>query len=213
MSDTTKFFLDESRVPKAWYNINADMPVPPEPVLHPQTREMPHHWQKLAVEEKLLESGLHFCILQPSAYMQNIAAYWEEIVGEGRYTVPYGEGGALSLVDLEDVAEAAAIVLTDSNHDGATYELAGPDALSPVAIADLLSERLGRAVTAAEVAVDDWERQMRSRGASEYAIDALSRMFRYYDRHGLRGSSRVLEWLLGRPPGTLGEFLARIAES
>ena len=34
-----KFLLDESRLPKAWYNIAPDMPVPPQPVLHPQTRE------------------------------------------------------------------------------------------------------------------------------------------------------------------------------
>lgn len=39
MSDKTKFLLDESKLPKAWYNINADMPVPPEPVLHPGTLE------------------------------------------------------------------------------------------------------------------------------------------------------------------------------
>lgn len=39
MSDDTKYLLDESKLPKAWYNINADMPVPPEPVLHPQTLE------------------------------------------------------------------------------------------------------------------------------------------------------------------------------
>ena len=32
-----KYVLDESRLPKAWYNINADMPVPPSPVLHPGT--------------------------------------------------------------------------------------------------------------------------------------------------------------------------------
>jgi tryptophan synthase beta chain len=31
--------MDESKLPRAWYNINADMPVPPEPVLHPQTLE------------------------------------------------------------------------------------------------------------------------------------------------------------------------------
>ncbi|MBI1946309.1 MAG: TrpB-like pyridoxal phosphate-dependent enzyme [Deltaproteobacteria bacterium] len=34
-----KFLLDESRLPKAWYNINADLPVPPTPVLHPQTMQ------------------------------------------------------------------------------------------------------------------------------------------------------------------------------
>ena len=37
MSTQTKYLLDESKLPQAWYNINADMPVPPEPVLHPQT--------------------------------------------------------------------------------------------------------------------------------------------------------------------------------
>ncbi len=39
MNERTKYILDESRLPKAWYNINADMPIPPEPVLHPQTLE------------------------------------------------------------------------------------------------------------------------------------------------------------------------------
>ena len=39
MSDRTRFDLDQSRIPKAWYNINADMPVPPTPVLHPGTME------------------------------------------------------------------------------------------------------------------------------------------------------------------------------
>jgi tryptophan synthase beta chain len=34
-----QFLLEESRIPRAWYNINADMPVPPQPVLHPRTLE------------------------------------------------------------------------------------------------------------------------------------------------------------------------------
>ena len=37
MSDTVKYVLDESRIPKAWYNIVADLPAPPPPVLHPGT--------------------------------------------------------------------------------------------------------------------------------------------------------------------------------
>jgi len=39
MAEQTKFLLDESKLPQAWYNINADMPVPPQPVLHPGTLE------------------------------------------------------------------------------------------------------------------------------------------------------------------------------
>jgi tryptophan synthase beta chain len=39
MTERTKYLLDESKLPQAWYNINADMPVPPAPVLHPGTLE------------------------------------------------------------------------------------------------------------------------------------------------------------------------------
>jgi tryptophan synthase beta chain len=37
MSDTVKYHLDESRIPKVWYNIAADLPKPLSPVLHPGT--------------------------------------------------------------------------------------------------------------------------------------------------------------------------------
>ena len=37
MAEKTKFLLDESQIPKAWYNIMADMPHPPAPPLHPGT--------------------------------------------------------------------------------------------------------------------------------------------------------------------------------
>jgi tryptophan synthase beta chain len=39
MSEQTRYLLSESELPRFWYNINADMPVPPTPVLHPQTME------------------------------------------------------------------------------------------------------------------------------------------------------------------------------
>ena len=39
MSDPVKYLLDESDIPKSWYNINADLPEPMPPVLHPGTKE------------------------------------------------------------------------------------------------------------------------------------------------------------------------------
>jgi len=39
MTDTVKFVLDETRIPKRWYNIMADLPSPPPPVLHPGTKQ------------------------------------------------------------------------------------------------------------------------------------------------------------------------------
>ena len=40
MSDQTRFLLSENDIPKFWYNINADSPVPPTPVLNPITKEL-----------------------------------------------------------------------------------------------------------------------------------------------------------------------------
>ena len=37
MSDSVKYLLDESRIPTSWYNLMADLPSPPPPVLHPGT--------------------------------------------------------------------------------------------------------------------------------------------------------------------------------
>src|SRR5512141_2288668 len=39
MSERTRFILNESELPKSWYNIYADSPVPPAPVLRPDTLE------------------------------------------------------------------------------------------------------------------------------------------------------------------------------
>ena len=39
MTDTVKYVLDESRIPKAWYNLQADLPKPLPPVLHPGTKQ------------------------------------------------------------------------------------------------------------------------------------------------------------------------------
>jgi NAD(P)H dehydrogenase (quinone) len=73
-------------------------------VLHPQIEAMPHHWNKLQVEEMLLSSALDITILQPTAYMQNSLAQWDDMVGDRIYRVPYPTETRLSLVDLDDVA-------------------------------------------------------------------------------------------------------------
>ena len=129
---------------------------------------MPHHWLKMRVEELLFASGLAFTILQPAAYMQNVLAHWDRIVGEGVYPVPYPVETRLSLVDLEDVAEAAAIVLTEPGHAGATYELAGPEALTQTEVANILGQQLGRTVHAQAVPLTDWEHAARAAGLGDY---------------------------------------------
>jgi uncharacterized protein YbjT (DUF2867 family) len=179
-------------------------------VLHPQTEAMPHHWNKLRVEELIFQSGLPFTVLQPAAYMQNVLAFWEGIDLQGVYRVPYATETRLGMVDLEDVATVAASILTEPGHEGAIYELAGPDVLSQDEVAATLSRHLGREVRAETVPLEAWERGARAAGLGDYQVDTLMAMFRYYERNGFWGNPHVLTWLLGRPPESFGAFVARV---
>jgi NAD(P)H dehydrogenase (quinone) len=180
-------------------------------VLHPQIEAMPHHWNKLRVEEMLFSSRLEITILQPTAYMQNSLAEWDRMVRDGVYRVPYPINTRLSLVDLEDVAAAAAIVLTNASHSGATYELVGTQPLSQVEIAEAFGRALKKPVRAEAETVGSWDARAHSAGMDDYARETLIKMFRAYARDGLRGNPNVLGWLLGRPPTSLESFAARTA--
>jgi uncharacterized protein YbjT (DUF2867 family) len=178
-------------------------------VLQPQIEAMPHHWKKLRVEEALLQSGLSITILQPTAYMQNILAQWDSISQKGRYSVPYPGETRLSMVDLEDVAQAAATVLTEPGHAGATYELVGEHAISQTEVAAILSQKLNRPILVTVTPLKEWEERARASGLGDYQVDTLVRMFRYYADYGFEGNPRVLSWLLGRPPRSFEAFVAR----
>jgi uncharacterized protein YbjT (DUF2867 family) len=178
-------------------------------VLHPQTEAMPHHWRKLRVEELLFTQDVAWTILQPAAYMQNVFAYWQTIEQEGVYRVPYAVNTRLGLVDLADVAAAAATVLLDPTHTCATYELCGPEILDQSEIAAVLSGQLARPVRAEAQDRSQWAQVALAGGQNPDAVQTLLKMFEYYERHGFYGSPRVLAMLLGRKPSTFAEVAAR----
>lgn len=178
-------------------------------VFRPQIEAMPHHWRKMRVEEMLFSSGLVFTILQPTAYMQNILGGLDQIQEDGRYQVPYSTDTATSLVDLEDVAEVASIVLSSDDHAYATYELVGMEAVSQDEIARILSEALSQDIHAETQSLDAWARDALSGGLGEKQIDGLVKMFQYYEGYNFKGNARVLKGLLGREPTKLLKAITR----
>ena len=141
--------------------------------------------------------------------MQNILANWNQILN-GKYPIPYSPETCLSLVDLEDVAEAAAIVLIESGHIGATIELVGTAAMSQAAIARTLADQRGRPVEAEVIPLEEWERTARASGLGDYQVLTLMKMFCYYESHGFIGNPNALSCLLGRQPTSFAEFVKRI---
>ena len=175
-------------------------------VLHPQVEAMPHHWQKMRVEEALFTSGIPFTILQPAAYMQNILVEWKNIQQEGIIRVPYSPESKGSPVDLNDVADVASLVLSDRDHIGATYELCGPDILTYQEQATILSEYIDRSIRVEQISLNEWKTLAYGAGLRTYSVESLLKMFLYYDLYGFSGSSHVLSTLLQRPPTSFIEF-------
>jgi len=178
-------------------------------VLHPHTEQMPHHWNKARVEEALFESGLDFTILQPAPYMQNLLTGWKLITEAGILRCPYPVETRLSLVDLQDVAQAAALVLTRGGHAEATYELVGTPPLTQLEVARILGDALGYPIRAEAQPLEAWEAQARAAGLPDEQLAMLTKMFDFYARHGLTGNPNTLRWLLGREPTTLAAFAQR----
>jgi len=178
-------------------------------VLDPAIEAMPHHWLKHQVEQLLAASGLPYAVLQPCAYMQNIGPLSDPIMRRGELRVPYSAESAMSVVDLKDVAEAAAHVLTGPIRSGATFPLCGPHPISAAGMAEILGRYIGRSVTPVHVGLPEWEEGARASGLDDYAIDALLKMFEWYDQHDFVGDADPLAGLLGRPPTSFRAFVQR----
>ena len=169
-------------------------------VLRPQARAMPHHAAKDRVEEALDASGLAWRVLQPCAYADNLHGQFAEVAATGILRSPWGLTQAQSLVDLRDVAAAAAVLLTEDGLDRGTFEAVGPEPLTAPRIAELLAEWLDREVRAVDAVPEGPVPQ-------EYTARCSRLMFDHYRAHGFVGSPRVLDGLLGRPPRSFAEHL------
>jgi uncharacterized protein YbjT (DUF2867 family) len=177
-----------------------------------QFRDVPHFASKLAVESALREFGVPHTILRPGYYIQNDATLKDALTGPGIYPIPLGTAG-IAAVDIRDIAEAAAISLTEDGHDGQTYDLV-PTLISGPGNAEVWSELLGKKIKYAGHDFDRWEQTMRSKMPAWMAFD-LRMMFQgYFDRGFASTETEVarITKLFGRAPRSYEDFAAETAE-
>ncbi|VBB04894.1 Hypothetical protein LUCI_0100 [Lucifera butyrica] len=184
-------------------------------VLHSVLQDLPHHQKKLMVEEIVVNAGIPYTIIQPAILMQNILEGWKLLSGEGIFEQRFftSKETRICMVDLEDLAEAASIILTKPGHTGATYELCGPENLS---LADMLAafkQNFGREVKAQTTPDELWAAQLKKHGVGDYQINTLLTMFHHYNEHGFAGNLNVLTWILGRRPNNFASFIQRTMQS
>jgi len=181
-------------------------------VLHTQVEALPHHWERHFVEQSILNAKIPFTILQVGSYMQNMLPAWGQMLETGIHRMAYDVDAPMSLVDLDDVSEAAVKVLADASYANGIFEIAGP-IISLKQKAQILSEVLKIEVSAEKEALEDFLRHGKSLGFNDFTLSMMSKMFPYYDENGLVGCDKTLGWILGRSPTSFEAFVRRTAAS
>jgi uncharacterized protein YbjT (DUF2867 family) len=178
-------------------------------VIHPSISALTNHAAaKLPVEDALYTSELDFTVLQPARFMQNFDLFWKDVVEHDRLSQPYTLSSKFGWVDYRDVAEVAAMAMTGAELSYGTFELSAAGNYDSYEAAAILSEVLGRPITASRLPADQFTSTM-PEGAFR---DGMTRMLAHYDRHGLPGGNPlVLRAILGREPRSLKDYFHELA--
>lgn len=173
---------------------------------------LPHFGGKIGVEQALKGSGIPFTILRPNNFHQNDYWFKDVLLQYGLYPQPLGSTG-VSRVDVRDIAEAAAIALTEKGHEGQTYDLVGPEAVTGESTAQSWSRALGKPITYAGDDLDAWETQQLQYLPAWMVFD-FRYMYEHFQKHGLIASAASIARqtaLIGHAPRGFDAFAAETA--
>lgn len=169
-------------------------------VIHPVLSELVNHADKAPVEEALIDSGMEYVFFHPAMFFQNIGAAWAKMKETGVYGEPWSTETRFSRVDCRDVAEVAAIALTEDRLLYGTFELCAEGTLNRHDLTALMSQVVGKPIRPIKVEIP----------AQANMPPKLTRMFAWYDKHALLGNSTILRAILGREPRTLKSFFEEL---
>lgn len=161
-------------------------------------------------EQALKASGIPYTILQNGIYLEMILPFVGEQVAEtGVIRFPAQDGKA-SWVLREELAEAAAHVLTTAGHENQTYVLTNPEATSFDDIARDLSGPLGQAIRYQSPPAEDFQATLKQAGVPDRYVGMLSTWASAVAQGLLEAPDATLAAFLGRQPTTTAQFLTRI---
>ena len=162
------------------------------------------------IEKRLEASGMAFTHLRAGEFMPAYFRQIPNITAKGAMFLPM-EDARIASIDVGDIAEVAAKVLTGPGHEGKTYPLTGPEALTMTGVAAKLSTATGKIIRYVNVPPDDARQAQLAAGMPPYLADALFELFA--ER---RNGKEAKVWpdagaLLGRRPTSFDEFAGRNA--
>jgi len=156
-------------------------------------------------EARLRASGVPWTILRPAFFMANAMMWRETIVAQGIVYEPTGTGRH-SIVHPTDVGEVAAEVLAAPGHEGETYELTGPEALSTGDCAAALSAVTSREIRHVDISDEAFRDGMTKAGAPPGLVDSLARYYALVKAGAFEMVTPAVADVLGRPARTFRQW-------
>jgi uncharacterized protein YbjT (DUF2867 family) len=163
------------------------------------------------IEQHLLQSGVPAVLLRANFYMSNLLASAQQIARQAQLAAPAGSA-RIGMVDPRDVGACAAVVLTEDGHDGSTYLVTGPQAITFADVARALSPIAAREVTYVDVTDEVAIRGLVQTGLPEPVAEVIVSMFGAL-RHGAGEQvTDTVQALSGRPARDIAGFLGHHAQ-
>jgi uncharacterized protein YbjT (DUF2867 family) len=163
------------------------------------------------IEKRLEASGMAFTHLRAGEFMPAYFRQVPNITAKGAMFLPM-EDARIASIDVGDIAEIAAKVLTGSGHEGKTYPLTGPQALTMTEVAEKLSAATGKTIRYVNVPPEAARQAQIAAGMPPYLADALFELFAER-RNGKEAQVWPdAELLLDRRPTSFDEFAKRNVE-
>lgn len=159
-------------------------------------------------EEYLRVSGVDHVVLRNGWYLENYLDLLPMIRQNGTVLGSAGHG-AVSAATRSDYAEAAATVLTSDGHAGATYELGG-EAFTLPELGDAISAATSERITYTDLPAPEYVRLLVEAGLPTELAEVLADADLGLARGELHTTSTDLARLIGHPPTTLAQALARV---
>jgi len=163
-------------------------------------------------EKELEASGIPFTHLRPNAFMQNLLGLAPTIVSQSEFYQPAADG-KVSHIDVRDIAAVAAKALTGNGHQGKTYVITGPEALSYDEVAAKLSAAIGRSVKYVNVTPEDFKKSLLGWGIPEYMADGLNEFFAAIRAGYCAVVTNTVEEVAQRKPISFDNFVRDFADA
>jgi len=157
------------------------------------------------VERRIKDSGIAYTFLRPNLFMQGLLGFRESIAKQRKFFAAIGDA-RISAVDVRDIAAVAAVALTKAGHEGKTYNITGPEALTHREMAEKLSDALSRKIEFVDVSPEAMRGALAAAGVPDWQADGLIEDYAHYSRgEASEVATGVLE-ATGKPPRSFDDF-------